>query len=159
MKKGKVTCIITCSNIYIPCIKCSYSHKSRADGHGNIQHQEMQISYLSFEGVLKKKCSCLYLFVLFDFCSMIYYFIQSKLTYSTCLARVFKDEWVEKWKNKNECCKCRVRSVLLCWVLTVDMCIEINSAITLLFLIIVWYRIWFQFLLCPKNVIKLLQRC
>lgn len=28
--------------------------KSGADGHGNIQDEEMQISYLSFEGTLKK---------------------------------------------------------------------------------------------------------
>lgn len=51
-----------------------------------------------------------------------------------------KTEW-ENGRIKMSAIAARLDTVLLCWVLAVDMCVEINSATSALFSLVVWYRI------------------
>lgn len=135
MRQGKVTCVIACSNIYIPCIKYSYSHESRAEGHGNIQDQAMQFSYLNFEGTLKKHSSYLFLCICLVFIDRIIISYRVNLQH-----RPGMGGGEEQWENsriKMSAIYAQLDTVLLCWVLSVDMCVEISSATSALPLLIV----------------------
>lgn len=67
----------------------------------------MQISYLNFEGTLKKHSSCLFLCICLIFVDRIIILYRVNLQHTPGMG--VGEDRVGKWKNKNECYSCTVR--------------------------------------------------